>query len=119
LDFLIEEGVVSTSREFDELVDQNQFTNFVLRVDPTTHCRREDHLYSNVMKRLQIRPVVDPMGWNTVPYSMSWKKGDRTTVPISPCQVDQTVGGINLLRLSLLDTREIVKTASSDQAKHG
>jgi len=70
------------------------------------------------MKRLQIRPIVDSMGWNAVPYAMPWEKGDRTTVPISPCQVDQTVGGINLLRLSLLDTREIVKTASSDQAKH-
>ena len=72
----------------------------------------------NIMERLQIRPIVNSMGWHAVPYPMPWKESHRTTVPVPPCEVYQAVSGINLLRLSLLDTREVVEAASSDQTKH-
>jgi len=117
-DFLIKEGVVSTMREFDELINQNQFANLVLRVDSATHCRSEDRLCSNIMESLQVCPIVDSLGWHAVLHPMPWKESDRTTVPVAPSEVHQAVSGINLLRLSLLDTREVVEAASSDQTKH-
>ena len=117
-DFLIKEGVVSTMCELDELINQNQFANFVLRVDSATHCRREDRLCSNIMERLQIRPIVASMGRPTVPYPVPWKESDRTAVPVPPGEVHQAVSGMNLLRLGLLDARKVVEAASSDQTKH-
>tara|TARA_B110000438_G_scaffold296437_1_gene341130 strand:+ start:431 stop:700 length:270 start_codon:yes stop_codon:yes gene_type:complete len=79
--FFVKKSVVSAVSELDELINQDQLANSVFGVYSATHRRRENRLYPNVMECLQIGSIVNSMGWYTMTYPVSWKKGNGTSVP--------------------------------------
>jgi hypothetical protein len=58
------------------------------------------------------------MGWYPMRRTVPWKEDHGTTVPDPPGEVDRTVGGEGLHDSRLLEAREVVETATGDQAEH-
>ena len=114
----IEEGVLSARGEVDEILDQLEITRLERRIDAADDIDCDHIREVEILERLDVCAVVDPLRRNAVITAMTGQERDLYTVPSSSSDLRGAEFVGDLLAGTSLKGREVVEAGAGDDSDH-